>query len=87
VIEFATLSIFASGLLILYRVKYACLLGFMFSTIYAATDEIHQLFIPGREAKWSDWVIDMCGALIGAVIVWSIVRKRRAEEDAQRQAG
>jgi VanZ family protein len=85
VIEFTTLSIWATGLLILYRVKYAYLLGFLFSSIYAATDEIHQMFIPGREAKWSDLVFDMCGALLGAVIVWVIMRKRIEQADTGTQ--
>jgi VanZ family protein len=80
VIEFATLSVWASGLFVLYHIKYAYLLGFLFSSIYAATDEIHQLFIPGREGKWSDLAFDMCGALIGAMIVWYIVRQRREEK-------
>jgi VanZ family protein len=87
VIEFTTLSIWATGLLILYRAKYAYFLGFLFSSIYAATDEIHQIFIPGREAKWSDLVFDMCGALLGAVIVWVIVRKREEQADAGTQTG
>ena len=84
VIEFTTLSMFATGLLVLYHVKYAYLLGFIFSSLYAATDELHQLFIPGREAKWTDLGFDMSGALIGAVIVWLIVRRRRNQDDAEK---
>ncbi len=36
---------------------------------YAATDEIHQLFIEGRAGKFSDVCIDTLGALIGFVLL------------------
>lgn len=43
--------------------------AFVFSLIfcffYAASDEIHQLFVPGRGAKATDVLIDSIGALIG----------------------
>lgn len=35
--------------------------------LYAATDEIHQLFVVGRGASFSDWLIDIVGAFL---IVW-----------------
>lgn len=36
-----------------------------FCFFYAASDEIHQLFVPGRGAKATDVLIDSIGALIG----------------------
>lgn len=36
--------------------------GFLLSIIYGATDEIHQLFVPGREAHISDWLLDLAGS-------------------------
>lgn len=36
---------------------------------YAVTDEIHQLFVPGRGTQFSDVCIDACGALIGILLV------------------
>ena len=38
---------------------------------YAVTDEIHQLFVPGRGSQFSDVCIDACGALIGILLVVS----------------
>jgi VanZ family protein len=38
--------------------------------LYAVSDEIHQHFVRGRHAVWSDVVIDTVGVTIG-VIVWS----------------
>lgn len=39
------------------------------SSIYAATDEIHQIFVPGRACRLLDWGIDTCGAALGAIFV------------------
>lgn len=45
--------------------------------IYAATDEIHQLWVPERGARFTDWLIDMSGVMIAAVVVlWQRVRPR-----------
>jgi VanZ family protein len=37
-----------------------------FSAVYAVTDEIHQIFVPGRAAQFSDFVVDTSGAMFGA---------------------
>ena len=44
-------------------------------SFYAATDEFHQLFVPGREAAVHDVVIDTCGA-IAALLVLRIIGER-----------
>ena len=36
--------------------------------IYAATDEIHQYFVPGRACRLMDVAIDSAGALVGVAI-------------------
>jgi VanZ family protein len=38
----------------------------LLSTAYAASDEFHQWFVPGREAAVRDVVIDMAGSVVGA---------------------
>lgn len=41
------------------------------ASAYGVTDELHQLFVVGRQADPVDWMVDTTGALIGAaVIVW-----------------
>ena len=35
--------------------------------IYAASDEFHQAFVPGRAGSITDWVIDLGGVIIGVV--------------------
>ena len=39
------------------------LLSLFLATVYAATDEYHQSFTPGRHASAYDVVIDACGAM------------------------
>lgn len=39
----------------------------LFGLFYAISDEIHQLFVPGREASLTDVLIDLTGVL-GAII-------------------
>lgn len=44
------------------------ILSWAITTIYAATDELHQLFVPGRACKLTDVCIDSVGALLGLVL-------------------
>ena len=39
------------------------------SIVYAATDEIHQLFVEGRSGQFTDVLVDTFGALIGILIL------------------
>lgn len=44
------------------------------STVYAMTDEIHQIFVPGRGPSVTDVAIDTVGALLGVLSVWAFCR-------------
>lgn len=44
------------------------------AAVYAATDEIHQLFVPGRAGRFSDVCIDGAGAVLGVVVFVVIVK-------------
>ena len=48
------------------RVSIASLI---FSMFYAITDEIHQLFVPGRDGNFKDVALDTCGAFFGILVV------------------
>lgn len=41
----------------------------VFSLIYAFSDEIHQLFVPGRTGNLRDVGIDFSGMLIAAILI------------------
>jgi len=44
------------------------ILAFVICVLYAASDEIHQLFVPGRGPQVKDVFIDSSGALLGIAI-------------------
>lgn len=39
------------------------------TTLYAATDEIHQVFVPGRDGNAVDVCIDSAGAFVGCILI------------------
>lgn len=49
------------------------LVAFLFCVLYAVSDEVHQLFVPGRGGQVLDVVIDSAGAFVGGS-VWVLGR-------------
>ena len=81
-LEFGTLATLVFLFLLTWPGKllwrYAVSLGF--TLVYAATDELHQLFSEGRGARLSDVFIDFAGAFIlctSAMIIVMLVRRTR----------
>jgi VanZ family protein len=56
----------------------AALLGFLVASGYAATDELHQTFVEGRNGTPVDWLIDSAGAGLMAIMLRSGLRRRSA---------
>lgn len=48
--------------------QFLCVL--LFSLMYAASDEIHQSFVPGRSCNLSDWIINSAGILMLGIIYY-----------------
>jgi VanZ family protein len=46
----------------------AALAAFIVTTLYGASDEIHQSFVEGRHGSPLDWAIDTAGAAAGAAL-------------------
>lgn len=44
---------------------------------YAASDEFHQTFVPGRDGTLTDVLIDSAGAALGLTVIWILWRFRR----------
>jgi VanZ family protein len=53
--------------------------------LYAVSDEVHQLFVPGRTCRLTDVMIDTAGISLGILIVMLALRNkaRRASQNAQ----
>lgn len=67
----------------------AALLAFVVGLAYAATDELHQLFVPGRHADVRDWVADAIGIAAG-IAAWRLyifLVERRARRRAPAREG
>ena len=65
----------------------AGLYSFVTGTFYAASDEIHQLYVPGRSGQISDVILDASGVLIGLLLIY-ILRtgiKRYKKHTSNRQ--
>ena len=60
----------------------AILIALIISMLYACSDEIHQLFIPGRSGEIKDVLIDSIGALSGIYIYYYLnkIRRRKYEQ-------
>ena len=63
--------------------KKTVLLSWGLATLYAATDEFHQLFVPGRSCQFRDVCIDSAGALTG-VLLFSLI-KHKIEKSSEKK--
>lgn len=63
-IEYMILAFLIFNVVNLYfNIKQVIIMSIIFTSIYAATDEFHQLFVPGREGAIRDVIIDTCGGV------------------------
>ena len=60
-------------------------------TLYACTDELHQLIIDGRSGQWSDVLLDSSGVLTGVLLISLVLliirRKERGKDGDEYRAG
>ncbi|HYR11032.1 MAG TPA: VanZ family protein [Longimicrobium sp.] len=56
-------------------------LGVVLGVLYGATDEIHQMYVPGRSPDVMDWFADAAG-VAAATFVYTRLRARRAADRA-----
>lgn len=67
-----------------YFIKRNGLYSIIFVFIYALSDEFHQYFIPGREMKFIDVMIDTVGGIFGAILlnINNLLKKQRAKNNS-----
>ncbi|MDO4363669.1 MAG: VanZ family protein, partial [Clostridia bacterium] len=59
--EFAALGFFTNSAVYFTKQKRNLPLGITIGSAYAATDEIHQIFVDGRSCQFTDWALDTLG--------------------------
>lgn len=47
------------------------------TALYSASDELHQLFVPTREGRIGDVLLDTLGAALGLALIWVLGRWRK----------
>ena len=57
------------------------ILSALLSFTYAITDEIHQLFIPGRAFQLVDLAVDLAGIILGTVAFIILVKIIKSKKD------
>ncbi len=77
VTEYAVLGIFITGSFFDRKKKRwnAICVPWLAGTVYAVTDELHQMFVPGRSCELTDMMIDSCGVLAGVLAGLLLWRK------------
>ena len=60
--------------------RHALFLSVLFTILYGAGDEFHQLFVPRRSADIMDFLADSTGAALSSILVFtaSMVRKLKS---------
>lgn len=67
--KFAHFMLFAVLAGLLYRAGLRPQIAVMGAAFYGLTDEIHQMFVPGRSPEIRDWLADVLGAIFGVWLV------------------
>lgn len=72
-LEFAGLAFLISNAL--YRSFGNCrpVLAWILTAVYAASDEIHQLFVEGRACRIFDWFVDGLGAATAILVICLVI--------------
>jgi len=50
--------------------------SFIICSLYGASDEIHQYFVPNRSSEIQDWLADVAGAIIMVLVIKYFLRKK-----------
>lgn len=76
---YAVLGLLVTRALDVPRTRVALLSAIASMTVFGLLDEVHQHWIPGRDASIADWAADILGATVGLLAanhLLSLARKR-----------
>ncbi len=81
-----------AGLCFLFCVAWYCTKGRRMpaaavacTSVYAITDEIHQLFVEGRSCQVFDWLLDTMGGIMGAlgfIFIMAVIRNVKKQKNS-----
>jgi VanZ family protein len=80
-LEYSILGYLLAKTLRSFEVRKIALLGWMIGSLYGLSDEIHQYFVPGREASVMDLFFDSIGTLIGTIIALNLRKIEKYRKD------
>lgn len=86
--EFGVLAALALYWLSSFLLPYKkhCVLAVLIAACYAASDEFHQRFVPGRSGELRDVMIDTAGAVLGilflSLVRYLVLKRVRTKEEA-----
>lgn len=66
--EFLGLSLLLNSAVYFSYSKTKPFIATSIASLYAITDEVHQIFVEGRSCQFTDWLIDTAGAITGLII-------------------
>lgn len=69
--EFAALGFCVRLLVGSYGLRWPTRISWLAGTLYAGTDELHQLFVASRACMWQDMLLDSCGVLAGITAAYA----------------
>ncbi len=75
--EYAVLGFLVLNCIYAFTDKKRFFLSVGLSELYALSDEIHQLFVPGRAFQITDLLVDLCGIILGCAVIFIIIKAQR----------
>lgn len=85
--EYAVLGFFFAGSYADRKRKRTAAVGvpFLMGVLYAVSDEVHQLFVPGRSGQVTDVCIDSFGVLTGTLVFLLLLRITERKQNEQQK--
>ena len=81
--EYLLLGLTTSACFVVWKVKFPFLTAQICGSLYAATDEVHQLFVDSRSGELRDFLIDSFGVFLGIMIcrcIFMMIRKKKKRD-------
>lgn len=61
----------------------ACIMAVVLASLYGVTDELHQIFVPGRTCDPFDWLVDTIAALLASMLVTAFIALRQKRKNSR----